>query len=591
MFDEQLRGIWLISGCLHEPANICDRRCVMSDTNTAPVLARADTRRSRRIPVIWLIPIIAIAIGGWLAWDTLSRQGPTITVTFETAEGLQAGQSQLKFRDIVLGTVKRLDLSGDHSHVVVTIATTRQAEPLLNDRTVFWVVKPRLFAGNLSGLDTLLSGSYVRMLPAAEAGKSERTFTGREDPPVLQANVPGHTFSLRANRLGSISVGSPVFFRDLDVGEILGWDIADMARSVTIHAFVRAPYDRYVTNDTRFWNASGVSVKLGGTGVELQLESLRALLLGGIAFATPDETGATTIADNHVFALFLDREAADAASYNRKIPVISYFPGSVRGLGPGSDVTMHGLVVGHVTGVELKYDPAKDAIVAPVRYDVEPERIVGIGNKVFASTQEAVENVLQHGLRASLESASLITGQQMVTLEFVHDAPPVSVSKEGEDFVLPTTGGAGLASLQASATSLLQQVSSIPFKRIGDNLDGILRATNSLSSDPQLQKSLVDLSATLASAKDLLQHIDASTSTALRQLPDITAGLEKTLTNVNRLMLSFDNGYGGNTQFSRDVERLLVQLNDSVRSIRSLADLLARHPEALIKGRSAGGTE
>jgi paraquat-inducible protein B len=296
-------------------------------------------------------------------------------------------------------------------------------------------------------------------------------------------------------------------------------------------------------------------------------------------------------ADIRVFPLFPDKDAADAASYSRKIQVVSYFPGSVRGLGPGSEVTMHGLVIGHVTDVELKYDPAKDAIVAPVRYDVEPERIVGVGNKVFASTQDAVEEVLRHGLRASLESTSLITGQQMVTLDFVHAAPLAPVAMEGDDFVLPTTGGAGLASLQASATALLNQVGSIPFRQIGENLDGILRATNSLSNDPQLQKSLADLSATLASAKQLLEHIDSSTSKALRQLPEISAGMEKTLTNVNKVMLSFDSGYGGNTQFNRDVERLLVQLNDAVRSVRSLADLLARHPEALIKGRSAAGME
>jgi paraquat-inducible protein B len=564
----------------------------MSDTNTAPVLARAGTRRSRRVPVIWVIPIIAIAIGVWLAWDTLSREGPTITISFETAEGLQAGQSQLKFRDITLGTVKKLDLSRDHSHVVVTVATTRQAEPLLTDQTVFWVVKPRLFAGNISGLETLLSGSYIGMLPAANAGKPQLTFTGREDPPVLAANVPGHTFSLKANRLGSISVGSPVFFRDLNVGEILGWDIADMAQSVTIHAFVRAPYDRYVTDNTRFWNASGVSVKLGGAGVELQLESLRALLLGGVAFNTPDEqVSVVTSAENHVFPLFANRDAADAASYNRKIPLISYFPGSVRGLGPGSEVTMHGLVIGHVTNVQLRYDQEKDTIVAPVRYEVEPERIVGIGNRVFASTREAVQEVLQRGLRASLDSASLITGQQMVTLDFVHDAPPAQVTMEGDDFVLPATGGSGFAGLQASATALLEQVSAIPFKQIGDNIDGILRATNSLTNGPQLQTSLADLSTTLASAKQLLQHIDASTSKALQQLPEITTGLEKTLTNANKVMLSFNSGYGDNTQFSRDVERLLIQLNDAVRSIRSLADLLARHPEALVKGRPAGGIE
>jgi paraquat-inducible protein B len=561
----------------------------MSNTNSTSVLARAGIRHSRRIPVIWIIPIIAIAIGVWLAWDTLSKEGPTITITFETAEGLQAGQSQLKFRDITLGTVKRLDLSKDHAHVAVTVATTRQAEPLLTDQTVFWVVKPRLFAGNISGLDTLLSGSYIGMMPGATEGKPQRAFTGREEPPVLQANIPGHTFSLKANRLGSISVGSPVYFRDLNVGEVLGWDIADMAQSVTIHTFVRAPYDRYVTNDTRFWNASGVSLKIGGTGVELQLESLRALLLGGIAFTTPDGKSVGTMsADNHVFPLFASKEAADAASYSRKIPVISFFPGSVRGLGPGSEVTMHGLAIGHVTSVALSYDPVKDTIVAPVRYEVEPERIVGIGNHVFASTNEAVQNVLQRGLRASLESASLITGQQMVTLDFVRDAPSASVTMDGEDFVLPTTGGTGLAGLQASATALLEQVSAIPFKQIGDNLAGILQSTNKLTNGPQVQKSLEDLSATLASAKQVLQHFDASTS---KVLPEITAGLEKTLTNANKLMLSLNTGYGDNTQFSRDLGRLLIQLNDAVRSIRAFADLLARHPEALIKGRAAGGVE
>jgi paraquat-inducible protein B len=561
----------------------------MSNTNSTSVLARAGIRHSRRIPVIWIIPIIAIAIGAWLAWDTFSKEGPTITITFETAEGLQAGQSQLKFRDITLGTVKRLDLSKDHAHVVVTVATTRQAYPLLTDQTVFWVVKPRLFAGNISGLDTLLSGSYIGMMPSATEGKPQRAFTGREEPPVLQANIPGHTFSLKATRLGSISVGSPVYFRDLNVGEVLGWDIADMAQSVTIHTFVRAPYDRYVTDDTRFWNASGVSLKIGGTGVELQLESLRALLLGGIAFTAPDEKSVGTMsADNHVFPLFASKEAADAASYSRKIPVISFFPGSVRGLGPGSEVTMHGLAIGHVTSVALSYDPVKDKIVAPVRYEVEPERIVGIGNHVFASTHEAVQNVLQRGLRASLESASLITGQQMVTLDFVRNAPSASVAMDGEDFVLPTTGGTGLAGLQASATALLEQVSAIPFKQIGDNLAGILQSTNNLTNGPQVQKSLEDLSATLASAKQVLQHIDASTS---KVLPEITAGLEKTLTNANKLMLSLNTGYGDNTQFNRDLGRLLIQLNDAVRSIRAFADLLARHPEALIKGRAAGGVE
>ena len=560
----------------------------MSDIDPA---ADARTRRSRRVPVIWVIPILAILIGVWLAWDTLSKEGPTITVTFDTAEGLQAGQSQLKYRDIVLGTVKDLDLSEDRSHVIVTIATTRKAEPLLTDQTVFWVVKPRLFAGNVSGLSTLLSGSYVGMLPGA-AGKPQRAFTGHEDPPILQAKVPGHTFTLKAARLGSISLGSPVFFRDLDVGQVLGWDIAKMAESAMVRVFVRAPYDSYVDEDTRFWNASGFSLKLGGTGVELQLESLRALLLGGIAFTTPTDhlTGAVP-SEDHVFPLFADQDAAEAASYSRKIPVVSYFPGSVRGLGPGSEVTIHGLVVGHVTSVRLSYDPIKDTVVAPIRYEIEPERIVGIGKQAFATAREAAEDAINKGLRAKLESASLITGQQMIALDFVQDAPSVPLAMEGSDFVLPTTEGGGFAGLQASATALLDKVNDIPFKQIGESLEGILSATNRMTNGPQLQQALSNLSSTLNSTKSLIGHLDADTGPALRQLPAIASGLEKTLTGVNKLVLSLDSGYGNNTQFNRDLERLLIQLNDAVRSLRAFADLLSRHPEALIKGRPAGGIE
>jgi paraquat-inducible protein B len=566
----------------------------VSDTGELLTPTRAVTRRSRHVPVIWAIPLLAIAIGGWLAWDTLSKRGPTITISFVSAEGLQAGQSQLKFKDIVLGTVQSLTLTPDHTRVLVKIATTRQAEPLLTEQTIFWVVKPRLFAGNVSGLDTLVSGSYVGMLPAQTGGKQQLEFTGREDPPVLEANVPGTTFLLKASRIGSISLGSPVYYRDIAVGEVLGWDIGDMAASVTIRAFVREPFDKYVRDDSRFWNASGVSVKLGAGGVELQLESLRAILLGGIAFDTPTEevrTASSSVA-GHEFPLFQDRDTARAASYSRKIPVVSYFAGSVRGLEAGSEVTMHGLVVGHVTSVQLVYDAAKDAIVAPVHFEVEPERILGVGAKsVFKTPAEAANAVVKRGMRASLQSASLITGQQMVALDFVHDAPPAEVTMDGPDFVLPTTEGGGFAGLQASASALLDKVNTIPFKQIGDNLDGILRSTNNVASGPEIKKALTDLSSTISDVKDLVAQLDSGMSPALQQLPGIASGLQKTMTSVNKLSLSLENGYGNNTQFNRDLERLLVQVNDALRSIRSLADLLARHPEALIKGRPAGGVE
>jgi len=533
-----------------------------------------------------------VALGAWLAWQTVSKRGPEITISFETAEGLQAGQSQLRFKDIVIGTVKSLALTPDRRRVIVTVATTREADDLLTEKTEFWVVKPRLFAGNVSGLETLLSGAYIGMRPGPPDGAQKRDFVGLENPPVLETNVPGQVFLLKAAKLGSISLGSPVFFRDLTVGEVLGWDIADMVESVTIHAFVRAPFDSYINDQTRFWNASGVSVKLGGTGVEVQLESLRALLLGGIAFESPKEGAKLASGQTHDFPLFTDRDAAAAASYSRSVNVITYFKGSVRGLAPGAEVSMHGLKVGTVTDVQLAYDPGTQTIVAPVRFQIQPERILGVGARaVFPTVKDAASEMMKRGLRTKLESASLITGQQIVSLVFVPDAPPISLTMEEGDFVLPSTEGGGLGDIQTAAAALLDKVNSIPFAQIGKNLDGALHGLNDLTNGTQTNQVLADLAATMSGLQTMVKRLDNGVTPVLRQLPEISAGLQKSLTTATRLMQSLDGAYGDNTKFNRDVDRLLLQLSDAVRAIRSLADMLSRNPESLIKGRPGARTE
>ncbi|MGE0226667.1 MAG: intermembrane transport protein PqiB [Acetobacteraceae bacterium] len=565
----------------------------MSDVSKAPKLRHAVARPSRRLPVIWVIPFLAVAIGAWLAWETLSKQGPTITITFESAEGLQAGQSQLKYKDIVLGTVKNLSFTPDRARVIVTIGTSKEADPFLNDKTIFWVVKPRLFAGNVSGLETLLSGAYIGMRPGNGTDTSVRNFTGLENPPVVDSDVPGHTFLLKASRLGSISLGSPVFFRDLTVGEVLGWDVADMADSVTIHTFVRAPFDSYVNDQTRFWNASGLSVKFGGTGVEFQLESVRALVLGGIAFDnSTTDTAEPTTRTRKEFPLFSDRETAIAASYSRNVSVLSYFPGSIRGLAPGAEVTVRGMKVGEVTDVRLAYDPVTDAIVAPVRYTIQPERILGVGvNQVFPSMLDAANSMLQRGMRARLDTANLLTGQKLVALVVVPDARPAHATMDGKDIVFPAVDSGGISDLQASAGDLLANINAIPFAQIGKNLDGILASINELANSSQSNQALADLATTIGSVQALVRRLDNGLAPVMKQLPEIATGLQKTTIGAARLMQSVDNAYGDNTKFSRDLDRLLLQLNDAVRSIRSLADLLARHPEALVKGRPGARLE
>jgi paraquat-inducible protein B len=252
---------------------------------------------------------------------------------------------------------------------------------------------------------------------------------------------------------------------------------------------------------------------------------------------------------------------------------------------------MHGLQVGQVTDVRLTYDASKDTVLAPVRYELEPERVIGVGKRVFNTDAESMDALLKKGLRASLQSANLITGQQNVALEFDTDAPPTEVAMDGPDYVVPATEGGGFTGLTASATELLNKVNTMPFDKIGKDLEGILKSVNDVAQGPQMKKALTELSAMIASAQSMVQNLNSGVSPAAKQLPEMTAGLQKTLTNANKLLLSLDSGYGDNTKFNRDLERLLVQANDSLRSISALADLLARHPEALVKGRPAGPLE
>src|SRR5215471_8078756 len=376
------------------------------DTHSAAAsVPTAAKRRQRRIPLIWLVPVVTSLIGAWLAWDTFSKRGPTITIEFTNAGGLTAGQSQLKFKDVSLGTVKAIDISPDLTKVIVTVETAREAAPMMTDKTIFWIVKPQLFAGRLSGLDTLLSGSYIGMMPSAEKGEAKRHFVGKADPPILETSIPGTIFKLNTKRIGSISLGSPVFYRDIEVGAVLGWDLADMARHVSIHAFVRAPFDQYVHEDSLWWDASGISVKLESSGIKVQLESIKALLLGGIAFETdPDRKGKPAKADD-VFSLYPNREAANNAGFGRKLHMVSYFEGSVAGLQVGADVTLHGLKIGEVTDLGLVFNPARQRILVRVHYVVEGDRIAGVaGFRSDVAPGTVAAEMVKRGFRATLDT-------------------------------------------------------------------------------------------------------------------------------------------------------------------------------------------
>jgi paraquat-inducible protein B len=550
----------------------------------AVVRTRADRRL--RISLIWAIPLVTMFVAAWLAWDTLSKRGQQITIRFDTAAGLQANQSRIRSRDVELGVVEKVVLGPNQRYVVVTARMVRDASPLLTDKAQFWVVKPRFFAGSLTGLETLVSGSYIQLEPGGDGGKPTTEFVGLEDPPVLRSSVPGHTFRLKSPRIGSLNPGSPILFRDLIVGEVLGWDVGEMAKEVTIQAFVRAPYDRYVHDRSVFWNASGASVQLGGNGLKLELESLRALVLGGVAFDTSDKALASPVADqNREFVLHADRQAAETADFDRSLRFLSYFKGSVAGLDAGATVTLHGLRIGAVTDVTLDYDATADAVKVAVRYGIEPGRIAGLDLPTDRDLDERMAGLVRRGLRVRLESASLVTGSKQLAIDVVPGAPEAVLSKQGDAFVLPTVND-GQTDIATAAGELMGRLRTIPFEQIGENLNQMLAGANGTINDPNLRHAIAALHETLTSTQTLMANVNKNADPLLKRLPKIAADLEGMVKHANQLVGSLDDNNNPGSRFGRDLNRTLGQLSDAARSVRMLADMLSRHPEALVRGRS-----
>ena len=550
--------------------------------------------RVRRLSWVWLIPVASLLIGGGLLWSTLARRGPLVRVTFDSAESLQAGQSQVKFKDMQMGTVQGFELTPDRKHVVTSIRMTRQAEELLTEGAQFWVVKPRVYAGDITGLNTILTGTYVAMQPGQAGQPAKREFTGLANPPALVPDTPGRTFNLTAARLGPVSLGTPVFFHDLDVGRVVGWDFAGMAESVTLHVFIDAPYAGWVHGDSRFWNSSGIELRVGPQGVRLQVDSLKALVLGGITFDTPSGPGqAAASAEGDSFSLHSTQEVAETATAPRRAVLASYFTGSVGGLAVGAHVTLQGMAIGDVTSVDLQYSTDTDQSRVRVGFALQLDRVTPVGGKPPQAFQDYLPALVREGLRVRLRGGNLITGQKEVALEFMPDAPAAEMGREGDVPVIPSDseGGGGLDDLTSTASQLMAKLGAVPFADIGQNLNGVLRGAGELASSPQLRQALARLNGTLAQVQDAVRHLDAGAAPALRRLPAIAADLQDTLAQVRSLAASVSAGSSGDAKFGRDLDRMLTQVSDAAGSLRMVADLLARHPEALIRGRAGRAVE
>jgi paraquat-inducible protein B len=508
--------------------------------------------------LVWLVPLVAVLIAGWLLVQSIMQKGPTITISFSTGEGLEAGKTKIKFKNVDIGMIKSVALSDDHKTVLASAEMSRNASSMLVDDTRFWVVRPRISGGTVSGIGTLLSGSHIGM-DVGTAKKTRSDFVGLESPPVLASGAPGREFVLKSQNIGSLDIGSPVFFRRLQVGQIVSYALDPDGAGMTMHVFVNAPYDKYVTNDTRFWHASGVDVTLDTTGVKVNTESLVSILIGGLAFEDPPDATNKIEADaRHQYELFADR--AEAMKRHDAIvdKYVLNFKESVRGLTVGAPIDFRGIVIGEVTAIHTHFDPARKEFSIPVEVSIFPERLIssddsgGSVERIPLERKVMADYLVSKGMRAQLRTASLLTGQLYVAIDFFPSAPKVTMDWSKKTPQLPTVPG-NLQGLQDSITSLVAKLNKIPFEGISN-----------------------DLRKTLGDADTLMNTINTDVAPEAKAT---LAAAREALTSANRALQSDSPLQQSTTETMRELSR-------TAASFRSLAEYLERHPEALIRGKT-----
>ncbi|MDM0118555.1 PqiB family protein [Variovorax arabinosiphilus] len=542
-----------------------------NDPRPAPSSAPADSgglppprvarRRDWMPSLIWLIPVVAALVGIFLVARILIDRGPEIVLTFKTAEGLEAGKTAVKYKDVQIGVVQSLRLAHDRSHVRVTLQLNKDANAFTAEDTRYWVVRPRLDTSGISGLSTLLSGAYI----GADAGTSEESakeFTGLEVPPIVTRDASGKQFLLRASDIGSLDVGSPVYFRRIKVGQVAAYELNEDGRGVTLRVFVNAPYDKFVGGNSRFWQASGLDMRLNASGITLRTQSLATILLGGIAFGAPENENGPVAGENTAFALAEDEGAAMKPPDGPAETVLLHFNQSLRGLSPGAPIDFRGVVIGEVKSIGIQFDRNEREFRMPVVATVYPDRLrsrkPGETEESRAVQRQRLRFLIGKGLRAQMRTGNLLTGQNYIAFDFFPNAPKVTIDVEKDTVEMPTMQNS-LDELQAQVQEIVTKVNKVPFEQIGTDV----------------RTALATLNKTLVSAEQLTRTLNNDVS------PEITAAMKDARKTIN----SAERTLAQDSPLQQDMRQTLQELTRAAGSVRVLTDYLERHPESLLRGK------
>lgn len=540
----------------------------MPDNDTSlPHVPEAKTipRKRTRLSLVWVIPILAAVAGAWIAVTRILNQGPEITIVFSSADGLEAKKTKVNFNGMDVGLLTDIKYSEDHKHVIATAQLSPTAKSFIVKDTLFWVVKPRMNGLSISGLGTILSGNYIGM-ELGQSHETEHHFIALERPPFT-SDVPGKFYTLHTPQLGSLGEGTPIYYRKLNAGQVVSYELDKAGDALNVRIFVKEPYDQFVTADTRFWNASGVDVSLSASGLQVQTESVLSILAGGVAFESPpSDKVAPPAPEGAEYTLSDDRASAFRPPPRDPQTYVLTFKQSVRGLTVGAPVQIGGIDVGEVTKISPQLDAQSTEFSVPVTILVDPMRY-GVrflnapdGVNLPDVRKKVMDTLVGRGLCAQLKTGSLVSGSLYVAIDFMpgHSAPPLDWSHSPVE--LPTVSG--------------------KLEAIEDSIAGLLKNVNQTVTD--VGGTLTNVDHVLVSANALI----APDSKLVNNLNETIAGARGTLTNADTLIGNAGSLLAPDSALMAQLDNLLKQGGGAAQALRVLADYLERHPEALIRGKT-----
>jgi paraquat-inducible protein B len=546
-----------------------------TETTSPPPAATPEYRQAQRWNIVWIVPILALLIGGWMVYRNFTSQGPIAHVRFDTADGIGAGKTEVRCRSVRVGIVKDVKLAEDLNSVVVLIELNPDSMNLLRDGTNFWVVRPRVSTTDVSGLGTLITGAYIELDPGPAGGAEINHFDALETPPATNRNIPGRRLTLVADEAGSLNAGSPIFYRGFEVGRIENRKLDMEGQRVTYDAFIQEKFSSLVKKNARFWNTSGIDISAGADGFKVRTPSFQAMLSGGATFGVREGIEPEPeAADGATFTLFANEDAANGSAFNPTIRFILLFDQSVRGLVKSAPVEFRGIPIGRVADISMDYLKDPMDLRIPVLVEIDPALLrLRTAEGLNQPDGEFLRGEINRGLRASLKIGSILTGALFVDLDYYPNTIHAEFTQVGELPSIPTISS-GFAQLETKFTAILDKLQALPLdetmKKFG------VAADEAATTVAQSRAALKEIQEASASARRLMDSEEFSNLP--KNMRTALAAVEKSVASV-----------GPDGAIQGDLLRTLDELRSALRSMNAMATSIDEKPNSIIFGRDSSG--